>query len=1120
MLTPDRYARIRELFIEVCDLDPLRRSAVLDERCADDSELRSEVESLLAAERSAEDWSGAGGPALMAAGEAVGGEPAMPERIGKYRIVRLIGEGGMGAVFEAEQDHPRRSVAIKVVRPGLVSESMRRRFAHEARVLGLLRHAGIAQIHDAGTNEPAPGAGAAGGQPYFVMELVHGPTLLKYAAEGGLSTRAKLELMADVADAVHHAHTKGVVHRDLKPGNILVEEIGGRAQPKILDFGVARATDSDVRATTLHTDVGQLVGTLAYMSPEQASGDTDQIDTRSDVYSLGVVLYELLAARLPYELDRKKVHEAARIIREDEPSRLSSIDRGFRGDIETIVAKATDKDKERRYQSAADFAADIRRYINDEPILARPANAMYQWRKFAKRNRALVGGLAATLIALAAGMAATAYWLGEALSQRDVAERAESQSAERLSLLEKAHAKTVSESEKAKAITRFFQETIQAAGPRVAQGRSISVRELLDECADRVVAELRDQPEIQAAVQRSIGVTYLDLGSADKGQQFLDASLDTRMERLGEDDAETLETMGDLANACQQLNRFDDAESLYRRAFDGCKRRLGEGDSRTLNVQCGYGQLIHDRGRWKDAQILLEDALMRCRETLGEKDPCTLLAMNNLGLVYKDQGRFDLAEPLFLQTAEIGKELKGERHPETINAIQTLADLRSLQGRYQEARDLYESVLALNIQVLGPDHPTTVTTRQNIASVLAQLGKIDDALEMSRLAMEDDVRLLGDKNIATLAAMHTYCMMLQEANKLPEAEALARRMLSAGQSLLGPEHPNTSYYMNCLARVIAMQGRWVEAVKLYRETLDLQKRVLGAEHYQTTVTINNLAQLLQQDGYVDEAAQLLSDLVALRRSTIGPEHPQTLTAMNNLGMVRRAQKRFDEAKEIFQATLEARHRTLGAEHPSTISSMNNLAILYWDQGDFENAEHAFRDMVELRRRVEGPKSLGYSTTAFNLGMTIQRLGRVQEAIPWLRESLDIRAEAQGDGHPQTIMTLTDLAKALIEAGDAQSAAPLYERAIEGAKTAFGPDGRQVANIRSDYGACLGRLDRKQEAEAIMIEACETLRSKAGPSHKQTLNAVRNLVSFYESTGDAARAEQYRGMLVPATGGQP
>jgi WD40 repeat protein/predicted Ser/Thr protein kinase len=329
--------------------------------------------------------------------------------VGHYRIVRMIGEGGMGAVYEAEQEFPRRTVALKVIKPGLATPQLLRRFEQESQALGRLQHVGIAQIYEAGAADTGFGP-----QPYFAMEFIRGKTLQEFASDRQLNYRDRMNIMAKVAEAVHHAHQRGLIHRDLKPGNILVDDAG---QPKILDFGVARATDGDAQAT-MQTDIGQLVGTLAYMSPEQVSADPLELDTRSDVYALGVILYELLAGRMPYTIS-KKLHETMEAIREHDAARLSSVNKNYRGDIETIVAKALEKDKTRRYGSAAELSADIGRYLKDEPIIARPPSATYQMQKFARRHTGLVVGMVLAVVVLIAGAVFSTYQARVARFERD-----------------------------------------------------------------------------------------------------------------------------------------------------------------------------------------------------------------------------------------------------------------------------------------------------------------------------------------------------------------------------------------------------------------------------------------------------------------------------------------------------------------------------------------------------------------------------------------------------------------------------------------------------------------------------------------------------------------------------
>ena len=446
--TAGRHERLQELFRAARILGPDEREAFLRTACADDPALRVEVEELLAHDLRAREAfaSVAGGQAarlLLRELEASGvsgleaSPQPIPATIGDFDVLGVIGEGGMGIVYEAMQRDPPRRVAIKVIRPGGMTPELLRRFRQEARVLAQLEHPGIARIYATGTADRGQG-----GQPYFAMELVKGRRLLDYAEGEHLGTRARLELVARICDALHHAHQRGVVHRDLKPANIVVTEGAERSgpepsrseprqaptvlgQPMILDFGVARALDADIQTVTLHTGVGQLVGTVPYMSPEQASGDSTRIDARSDVYSVGVLTFELLTGRLPHDVRGKAIHEAVGVIREQEPSRLSALDRALRGDVETIVAKAIEKEPGRRYASAAELAADIRRYLRDEPIQARPASSTYQLRKFARRNKALVGGIAATLVVSLAGAVVAGHYAVIASQRADEVARKE-----------------------------------------------------------------------------------------------------------------------------------------------------------------------------------------------------------------------------------------------------------------------------------------------------------------------------------------------------------------------------------------------------------------------------------------------------------------------------------------------------------------------------------------------------------------------------------------------------------------------------------------------------------------------------------------------------------------------
>ncbi len=393
------YQQMTELFARALELSTDKRRAFLEAECPDEG-MRGQILELLGIAQADASFMATAGATIGALRQSVVvgimGEDQLPEEIGGYRIIRLLGRGGMGVVMEAEQEQPRRRVALKVVQSGLVSTQSLRRLQREAQILAVLDHPGIAHIHSAGVVDFG-----FGGRPYYVMELIQGTTITDYARAGDLDVRRRLELFVKVCDAVQHAHEKGVVHRDIKPGNILVTEAG---QPKVLDFGVAQTTNADLQFATIRTETRQIVGTLPYMSPEQATGERDRIGVGSDVYSLGALLYELLTGRPPLSVKDLAIHEAVLIIRDEEPTRLGTLDRSLRGDVEVVALKALAKEPEERYDSAAALAADVRRWLCDQPILARAPNSIYQLRKFARRNKPFVAGVLSTILILAAAL--------------------------------------------------------------------------------------------------------------------------------------------------------------------------------------------------------------------------------------------------------------------------------------------------------------------------------------------------------------------------------------------------------------------------------------------------------------------------------------------------------------------------------------------------------------------------------------------------------------------------------------------------------------------------------------------------------------------------------------------
>ena len=809
-------------------------------------------------------------------------EQVLPSSIGHYRVVRLLGEGGMGAVYEAEQVNPHRTVALKVIRAGYTSGEMLRRFENEAQALGRLQHPGIAQIYEAGTAETPFGR-----QPYFAMELVRGESLLKYCDEHKLTVRQRLELFVKICDAVQHAHQRGLIHRDLKPANILVDESG---QPKILDFGLARLTDSDAQATR-QTDVGQILGTLAYMSPEQVLGDPEELDTRSDVYALGVILYEMLAGRMPYRMGRQ-VHEIMRSIREEEPSRLSSVNRAYRGDVETIVAKALEKDKTRRYASAAELAADVRRYLHDEPIVARPPSTTYQLQKFARRHKALVAGVAAVFVVLVLGIVVSTW-------QTVKARRAEK--------------KAEQESAIAQAVNDFLQKDLLGQASAYNQAKpdpNVTVRTVLDRAAQNIQGKFAGQPEVEVPIRDTIGNAYIDLGLYPEAAKQLEKALVLARSRLGNENPETLAIMKDLAWLDVQQGQYAEAEKLLIQAIAADRRVLGPDNHQTLQSMNRLGAVYNQWGKYAEAEAVFKQTLEIRQRVLGPDDQRTLEVMGNLVGTYDREGKYSLAEPLEKQLLETDRRVLGPDNPDTVTAMEHLAEIYDDEGKRNQAGALYQQTLEAERRILGPDHPEIVRITGNLAALYGNEGKY------------------------------------------PQAEKLFQQVVESERRALGPENPVTLLNMGNLAECYLEDGNYVQAETLYRQTLEAERHVLGSGHRFTLLGMDVLAQIYSEEGKYAQAEALYKEGLESGRRALGPEHPYTLMFLSGIAYLYQKEGKYALAESYAAQAFALRKRALGVEHPDTLTSEADLALMYILQGKFAQAEPVAREAMEMYQKVQ------------------------------------------------------------------------------------------------------------------------------------------------------------------------
>jgi len=821
-------------------------------------------------------------------------DPALPTTIGHYRIIRLLGEGGMGAVYEAEQEHPRRRVALKVIKTAWANPELLRRFELESQTLGRLHHPGIAQIYEAGSAETGFGS-----QPYFAMEIIPGRPLVEYAKGRQLDTRQRLKLMIMICEAVEHAHQRGIIHRDLKPGNILVDESG---QPKILDFGLARVTDGDLQATR-QTDMGQLLGTLAYMSPEQVMADPLALDTRSDVYALGVILYELLAGKMPYEVSRNVV-EVVKTIQQKEPAALSSVNRVYRGDIETIVAKALEKDKTRRYGSAAELAADIRRYLEDQPIAAKPASTVYQLRKFARRNKALVAGVAAVFFTLIVGVVISTW---QAVRARRSEARAQTEAAT------------------SQAVVNFLQNDLLAqasankqAGLKTKADPDLKVRTALDRAADRIEGKFARQPEVEAEIRNTIGTTYMDLGLYPEARKQVEQALQIENRTLGSKNPKTLNSFALLGSVAYDQGDYPKAETLLSQVLEDDRRILGPQHPDTLRAARKLASVYWAEGKYARAQTLEEQTLEASRRVWGPEDPETVSVMNNLALIYQAEGKIAQCESLRVQTLEIFRRREGPEHPDTLMAMNNLANVYFAELKYEQALALRTQALDLYRRVLGPEHPDTLRAMMNLASSYSMAGRNSEAEALDIECLTLRRRVLGPEHPSTLNTMLGLANVYEAEGQLAKAESLDQQLLEIRRRVLGPEHPDTLYAMQTLAEVYSRRQKYAQSEALLTQALETQRRVLGAEHPDTLTTEFTLAAAYESDHKYAQAEKLGSELLEQRQRVLGPDHPDTLQTGGQLAVSLAYQKHFAKAETVLQDMIQ---RASQAKDQGSVSSV-------------------------------------------------------------------------------------------------------------------------------------------------------------------------------------------------------
>ena len=951
------------------------------------------------------------------------------QTVGRYKLIRPIGEGGMGAVWLAEQEKPiRRQVALKLIKAGVADKQTIARFEAERQALSMMDHPHIAKVLDAGAT-PA-------GSPYFVMELVKGEPVTQYCDANKLSLNERLALFIQACEAVQHAHHKGIIHRDLKPSNILVHIHNDQHTVKVIDFGLAKALDQQAKLTdkTVHTEFGRVMGTLQYMSPEQAQLDSLDIDTRTDVYSLGIILYELLAGSTPIDkesLKEKTLLQVLEMVREETPplpsNRLSSsfdkldsissmrqiqsgkLQQILKGELDWVVMRALEKDRARRYATPIDFAADVRRYLDGDAVVARPPSVSYRFRKFVRKNWIPVG-VVAGLFALVTGAAVVIN------SARTAAE--ESARKERISAT------------KSNAVAQLLKDSLDGVGPSVALGRDTTLlKEILERASQRVDEELDDQPEVEADMRSTLSVTYWEMGEYQLAETHRRRSKEI-IDKLyaGDHSAKALE-LGELGLILAERDEFESAEEHFRESLAMYERLNAETD---------------DDG-----------------EVSALKDLATLLTRQNR--VNEAREQLELAYRKAIAYYET------EEHDIVATVISALGNVEMQAGNFAEAHQHYERALELHRRLLPADHPFIQTSMLNLGWVLLEMNQLDESEQLFRDAIALQRKVLGADHPTLASSLRQLGGVLKRAGRLDDTERVLNEALSIARQHFSEEHVVVEYCLNDLAGLYNLLGRLEQSLEIHQQLL--KNKLARGDERNLFNNYNNVAHVLMRTKQFNEAEKMFREAIALAKAAGPHGSPQLPTYMNNRGQCLVAMGRFEEAIELFQQVIEMRKR-LNENDPQIGNSLSSLGQVYLKLKDYEKAEELQRQAVAKYSELMGPDHLYTQICRFSLARVLRARDKLDEANKLYKQTRPAFEASFGTTHSRTVSLRAHHGALLADLGRWEEARTELEFALK----TTSPEGdlvledRLLTKVKIWLGLVLAKLKEFEQSESLLLAA--------------------------------------------------